>query len=58
MLLQSDTEITRAWVTFIGFAVLSAVNLILIFVLGDDSGTYSIYGSNTESLLAAADSTI
>lgn len=54
----SDTEITRAWVTFTGFAVLSAVDIVLIFVLGDDSGTYSIHGSNTESLLAAADANI
>jgi len=56
--LQSNTEINRAWVAFMGFAVLSAVDIILIFVLGDDSGTYSNHGSNTESLLAAADANI
>jgi hypothetical protein len=49
----SHTEINRAWVTFIGFAVLSAVDIVLMFILGDDSGP--MHGSNTDSLLASAD---
>jgi hypothetical protein len=50
----SATEINRAWVTFIGFAVLSAVNIVLIFILGDDSGAH-LGNSTTDSLLSGAD---
>ena len=49
--MQSHTEINRAWVTFIGFAVLSAVDIVLMFILGDDSG--SLHGANTDPLLAS-----
>lgn len=35
-MLQGNTERTRAWVSFAGFAVLSAVNILLMFVLGDN----------------------
>ena len=47
---QGDTERTRAWVTFAGFAVLSAVNILLLFVLGDDGETIGV----RDSLLGGA----
>ena len=48
--MQGDTERTRAWVTFAGFAVLSAVNILLLFVLGDDGETIGV----RDSLLGGA----
>ena len=48
--MQSHSEQNRARVAFVGFVALSVVNFLMIFILGDEGGSYGP-DSNSEPLL-------